>query len=74
MDENDEDVYIPASHQNLKKHRNSGPICNSPPTRPPRRAVESHSTFRVAAAQNGSQPRLARCSTTRGLARRLKID
>ena len=32
-DENDEDV-LPASYQNLKRSRNSGRFCNSPPTRP----------------------------------------
>jgi hypothetical protein len=32
MDENDEDVVHPGIYQNLKERRNSGPICNSPPT------------------------------------------
>jgi hypothetical protein len=32
MDENDEDVVYPGMYQNLKKRRNSGPICNSPLT------------------------------------------
>ena len=32
MNENDEDVDMPASYQNLKKSRNSGRFCNSPPS------------------------------------------